>query len=293
MSSAAAREADRFGELKQAFTGALEWRLLVVWTAGTLLPTAVATIPAWRFLSRTLDHSVHASGVARHFDILAFEDVSAAFERAAPALGGAALVAASLAVLLSPLLAGASLAAARAREPLGFATLLQEGVGWYGRMFRMLVVSLLPWAAVGAVASLSFKGAHKFGQRALLESHASWTERAAWLVTLVVFVVAHASVEAGRAELAADDRLRSAWQAWLRGAQRMMRRPLLVVGLYLGVTLASAALAALLLLVRLHVTGATIGGFVAGVIATQLAVAAIGWGRASRLFALARLAAPR
>jgi hypothetical protein len=290
MTPAATRGAHRLDDLKQALGGALEWRLLVLWTLGTLVPTAVATVPAWRLFSRTFDNSAHASEIARRFDMLAFEDVGAVFEGAAPALGGATLLATLLTLLISPLLAGASLAAARAAAPIGFTALLQEGVGWYGRMFRMLMVSLLPLAAVGGLASLAFKGAHKYGRHAILESNATWALRAAWLVTILVFVIAHASVEAGRAELGADERLRSAWHAWLRGARRMMSRPLMVLGLYLGVTLAGGVVAAVLLLVRLRITGASIGGFLAGLVVAQLAVAALGWGRASRLFALARLA---
>jgi hypothetical protein len=277
-------------ELKNALAGALEWRLLVLWTLGIILPTAVATVPVWRVLSIALDKSPHASDIARRFDLLAFQDIAAAFERSGPALGGAASLATLLTFLLSPLLAGASLAAARADQPLGFAALLQEGIAWYGRMFRMLVVSLLPLAAVGAVASIAFHGAHKYGDRAIFESQATWALRGAWVVTLAVFVVVHATVEAGRAELGADDRLRSAWRAWFRGVRLMMRRPLSVVGLYLGVTLTSGLVAAVLLLIRLRLTGASVGGFFIGLVVTQLAVAALGWGRASRLFALARLA---
>jgi hypothetical protein len=49
-------------------------------------------------------------------------------------------------------------------------------------------------------------------------------------------------------------------------------------------------LAALLLAIRLQVAPATGVRFVVGLILTQLAVAAVGWGRASRLFALSELA---
>lgn len=277
-------------ELKNALAGALEWRLLVLWTLGIILPTAVATTPVWRVLSRALDRSPYASDIARRFDVLAFQDIAASFERSGPALGGATSLATLLTLLLSPLLAGASLAAARADQPLGFAALLQEGIAWYGRMFGMLVVSLPPLAAAGAVASAAFRWAHRYGDRAIFEWHATWAMRVAWVVTLAVFVVVHATVEAGRAELRADDRLRSAWRAWFRGVQLTVRRPLSVVGLYLGLTLTSGLVAAVLLLVRLRVTGADAGGFLIGLVATQLAVGALGWGRASRLFALARLA---
>jgi hypothetical protein len=143
---------------------------------------------------------------------------------------------------------------------------------------------------VGAFASLVFMGARKYGARAILESQATWAMRGAWVSTLAVLVVAHATVEAGRAELGADDRLRSAWRAWLRGVSLTMRRPLSVVGLYLGVTLTSGCVASALLLLRVRVTGGGVGVVSIGFVVTQLAVAALGWGRASRLFALVRVA---
>jgi hypothetical protein len=96
-------------------------------------------------------------------------------------------------------------------------------------------------------------------------------------------------VEAGRAELAADERLRSAWRAWIRGVRLTLRQPLPVLGRYIGATLVSLLVASVLLLIRLRLVGGSSGGFWLGFVVTQLAVAALGWGRASRLFALTTL----
>ncbi|HEY3253771.1 MAG TPA: hypothetical protein VGJ91_07480 [Polyangiaceae bacterium] len=48
-------------------------------------------------------------------------------------------------------------------------------------------------------------------------------------------------------------------------------------------------LATLLSLLRVHVSAASRTGFLIGALITQLAVASVGWGRASRLFALSAL----
>ena len=71
-----------------------------------------------------------------------------------------------------------------------------------------------------------------------------------WWAAGLLFVLAHASLEAGRGWLAADGRLRSALKAWWRGLKLLARRPFAVLSVYLGTTLLGLALAALLLLLR-------------------------------------------
>ena len=289
MSAESARHRVGFGA---ALTNALQWRLLLLFTIGIYLPTAVASVPAWRLLAQVLDHSPRARAPAARFDVLVFEDVIAAFERSRSPVGGAALVALFFAWLLWPLFAGITLAAVRAHHA-GFVALLQGALAWYGRMFRMALVSLVPLAAVGVVGTVVFKAAGRYAGRAVLESQASWAWWGAWIVTLLFFVLVHATVETGRAQLGVDGELRSAWRAWVRGIRLTFRRPFAVLGCYLGATLSSLLVAAALLVARLRVTGASAGGFLLAFALTQLAVAAIGWGRASRLFALVELCGAR
>jgi len=272
-----------------ALVNALQWRLLLLFTVGICLPTAIASVPAWRLLGQVLDHSPRAHDFGARFDVLASEDVLAAFERSRWPVGGAAEVALVFAWLVWPLLAGMTLAAVRAHHA-GFVALLQGALAWYGRMFRMALVSLVPLAAVGVVATVAFKAADRYAGRAVLESQASWAWRGAWIGTLIFFLLVHATVETGRAELGVDGGLRSAWHAWVRGVRLTFRRPFAVLGSYLGATLASWLVAAALLVARLRVTGAGPGRFLLALALTQLAVAAIGWGRASRLFSLIGLA---
>jgi hypothetical protein len=77
--------------------------------------------------------------------------------------------------------------------------------------------------------------------------------------------------------------------AWLRGTRKALRQPLQTLLLYLVPTALSLFVAALLLVLRLHLSAASRIGFSSGALVTQLAVASIGWGHASRLFALTAL----
>jgi hypothetical protein len=278
----------RWTSFGRALRTAAQWRLLVVWTVGILLPTAIASVPAWRLLAHLFDHSPRASELAQQFDILAFSDVAAAFARAASPLVGAAGLGTIVAWLIAPLLAGVTIGAGA--EPATFSALLTGGIARYGRLLRLMLVSLVPLAVTGAVAALAFKLASRYAGHALFESRASWAWRGATVVTLLVFVVLHATLEAGRARMGVDDGLRSAWRAWFGGVKLALRRPLAVLGSYLGATLAGFLIALPLLVLRFRVAGATVAGFSLAFVVTQFAVAALGWGRAARLLALVEVA---
>jgi hypothetical protein len=269
---------------------ALQWRLLTAWTVGLLLPTAMVAMPVWRTLAAALDASPLALAIARRFDMLAMEDLGVMFARVASAIGGAALLATVLAVALSPLLAGMTVAAARAPEPLGFVALAQGAAQWYGRMFRMLLISGLLFGVAAAIGGAAVYLARKWAERAILESQADGASHAAMALMIALFVLAHVTIEAARAQLAADETLRSGWHAWTRGLRLLGRRPLPLLLSYLGPMLLGLSVAALLLLVRMRLTPATVPSLVFGFVVTQLAVASIGWGRAARLFALTSLA---
>lgn len=285
------RATDAFG---YALAAALQWRLLLVWTIGLIVPTAIVAVSVRSLLGSILDYSPRSPEIARHFDLIAMSDVGASLEHGGgAAVSGAAMVAMMITLLLSPFLTGMTIAALRAERPLGFLALVQGADAWLGRMFRMLLVSLIPLGVVAGLATAAFKIAGKHAQKAILESQADRASSVATIVTLLLFVIVHATIEAGRAELATDEQLRSAWRAWFRGVKRTIERPLAVLGLYLGPTLVAFAVALVLVLVRVRVTPSSGGKWVIAFIITQLAVAAIGWGRASRLFALASITKPR
>jgi len=274
-----------------ALTGALQWRLLVVWVVGLLTPAAMLGLPLFHTIGGVFDFSPHAAEIARRFDILAIEDLGVVIGRSIGAVRGAVMASMLLTLALTPLLAGVTLAAAGARRPLGFVELLQGGVAWYFRMLRLLLVSLVPLGVlVGGLSAAAYAVAHKHAEKALTQTSAENGSTWALVLTLVVFVLVHATVEAARAQYLADERLRSGWRAWARGVRQLARRPLAVLALYVGPSLVGLVVAAVLLLLRIRITAASFGGFVVGLLLVQLAVAAVGWGRASRLFALAALA---
>jgi hypothetical protein len=273
-----------------ALQAARDYRLLTLWTLAMLLPTALAVIPFWRALANELDHSPRAAQVAQAFDLIVAQDLINRLAPAGAALGGAGMLSMVVALLSWPLLTGMVLTLDSDRRPGGFAQLLQGAVGWYSRAARVGLWSIIPLAAAAALGNWATTAAEGYAKRAVLESNATLASHTAILVTALLLLLVFVSIDAARAELGADPELRQAWRAWLRGLRQLRARPLSVFGLYLAPTLAGLLLAAALLALRLQVAPITGVRFVVGVILTQLAVAAIGWGRASRLFALSALA---
>src|SRR5262249_23751224 len=139
-------------------------------------------------------------------------------------------------------------------------------------------------------STAAFAMAKKHAEKALTQTSAESGSTWAMVLTLVVFVLVHATVEAARAQYLADERLRSGWRAWARGVRQLVRQPVAVLTLYVGPSLVGLVVAAALLLVRVRISAASFVGFLVGFVLVQLAVAAVGWGRASRLFALSALA---
>ncbi|MEW9623689.1 hypothetical protein [Rhodanobacter geophilus] len=281
-----------FGALFSAMGAALQWRLLLLWLLLMLLPATVVALPLWRSLADLLDHSVHAEAWARQFDPLMFGDAAFALGGHAAWLGGAAMLGLVLALLLSPFLDGMAVGSGRAARNLGFGALLQNGWIEYGRMFRVMLWSLLPYAVVVAVAGAAMHMADRHAEQAVLEAQAdAWSHGAHW-VLLVVFVLAQAIVESSRAAFIADTGLRSATRAFGRGFMQLLRRPLKTLLFYLLVSVLGLAIAAALGIARIHTT-AVDGGFWLALLLSQLVVVVIAWMRVARLFALARLARSR
>lgn len=273
-----------------ATRGALQWRLLLWWALLLLLPTLAATLPLWQLLSASLDHSVHAARLAERLDMIAFSDLVVTLrERYAPAAGAGGGVGLVLALLLSPLLSGMAIAASRTVQPLRAGALLAAGAHEYLRLARMLVWSAIPLGAAAIVAGLAWRAAGHTAATALLEADADRAEQLAPLATGALLLLAHATVDVGRAVLAADRRRTSAIIAWADGCRLLLRRPLALLGTYLAVTAAGLLLAALVAFARVHVPALGTAGTVGAVALAQLAVVVLGWMRAARLFALAVL----
>lgn len=274
-----------------AARSALQWRLLLWWAILLLLPTFVATLPVWQLLGDNLDQSVYAARLAERLDLIAVSDLSSALrEHYASAIGSGATVALILTLLLSPLLSSMSLAAARARDRLGFMALLAAGAQGYGRMLRLMFVAIIPLGIAGALSGLAFHLADKSAESALLEGDALHASHLALAVTALLVLLAHASVDSARALLGNDRRRRSAFVAWWGGCRLLVRRPLAVLGTYLVISLVGLAIAALLAYARMHVPALGAGGTLGALVLAQLLVLVLGWTRSARLFALMTVA---
>lgn len=271
---------------------ALQWRLLLLWAACLLAPTLLITLPLLRILGLSMDHSVSAAALAQELDLSTLADLLANFRRAGATFPIAVMEALILTLLLSPLLSGMAMSAARAGKPQGFGTLFMGGLHEYWRMARMLALAVIPLGLAAVLGAAAMSEAAKHNRTLVLEAEADSVRLLAMLVAFLLLVLAHATIDAGRAALALDRRRNSVLMAWLDGCKLLLRRPLATLGAYLAITLAGLAVAAALSLARIHLPQAGVAGFIGAFVLTQLIVMAFGWMRTARLFALVEVARP-
>jgi hypothetical protein len=269
---------------------AFQWRLLLLWLVLLLLPVAVAALPLMQALGDLIDHSTHAHAWARQFDATMFGDVLQALGQQHGTLHGALMGSLLLAVLLLPWLNGMVVASGRSGRTLGFGSLLQGGLLEYGRMFRLLLWSLLPYAAAFELVQLCLDKADDRSDLATLESQAMFVQHIAWWLSGLAIVIAQAWVESARAAFIADGGLRSATLAMLRGLMQLLRRPFSTLLSYLLITVIGFAIALVLGLARAHTLAVGVHGLLLSFLLSQLVVVTLGWTRIARLFALADVA---
>ena len=277
--------------LKHASRAALQWRLLLLWLAAVLLPTAVLALPFWRALAPALDYSVRAPELARALDMLALTDLFNEVRRNAVAVQAGALVALAMALLLSPFLSGAIVTAGRAPHTATLRELVAGGVSEYPRMLRMLLWAAVPLGAALALGLSLADAAGDYAARAVRESDAALWQNAATLGALLLVALANLTLDAGRAQLAIDRRRTSAVKAWWWGVQLLLRRPGAMLGSYALLTVAGLLLAGLLAVARLQVQASNGWLLLAAFVLAQLVALAVAWMRTARLFALMSLSA--
>lgn len=269
---------------------ALQWRMLLLWTSALLLPALLVAVPGWLFLQAQTAHVMDAGAIASGADVPRLLAVASAAEDVMPALSGSVILSALVALLLSPFLAGMVAASIRSGRVLGFGELIRGGLAEYGPMLRMLLWSVLPLGiAIGIGAGL-IGALSSDADSAVLASSTESRARIGMLVLAVLFVLAHATVESGRAILGVNGQSRSAVRAWWRGVKLLLRRPLPVLGICLLTLLLGLAVAAAFLLLRQHVDRSGIGGALVAFVLAQLAVATLCWSRIARLYGLAAVA---
>ena len=288
MSKHVSRRVD-LGAVARAPLAAMQWRLLLLWVLLLLLPTAVVSLPLWRSLSGLLDHSVQVPAWAAQFSPVMIGDTMSALSDNSGWLGGVALLGLLLTLLLSPFLNGMVIGSGRAGRVLGFSHLLQCGIVEYGRMFRLMLWSVLPYAVMAALIGVVFGAVDRIDARAVLESEADRASHMALWLAVLLFVLAQAMVESGRAAFIADSSLRSATRAFGRGFMQLLRRPFSTLLSYLLISLVGYAIALAIGLGRVHTPAVGVGGLVLAILLAQLVVLVLGWVRVARLFALAEV----
>lgn len=286
MSATISTRASGLTILARASRAALQWRLLLLWAGLLLIPTIIAVLPVWRTLGASLDHAVHGPALAQRLDLTSIADLLADASRNGAAIGQAAIAAIVLTLLLSPLLSGLVATAARAPAPAGFGPLLTGAFSEYGRMLRMLLWSIVPLGVALAIGAGALKLADRHAAKAILEADADLARHLALLLTGVLFLLACATLDAGRAALAVDRRRTSAVKAWWRGLAMLRRRPLASLAIYFVITVLGLALYGLLGVARLNLAAPDPLAIAAGFLVTQLAALVLAWMRSARLFAL-------
>lgn len=279
-----------YGPLFRAPFVAMQWRLLLLWLILLALPTAVISLPLWSSLRGLLDHSVHASAWAGSFNAMMFGDVLSALGRDGAALRGASLAALLLTIVLLPLLNGMVVAAGRAARSLGFGHLLQSASIEYGRMFRLMLWSLLPYAVAFGLAAWAFYMAGEHAEKATLASTATLGNNVALWAAVVVFVLAHAVMESARGAFVADIGLRSATRAFGRGVAQLFRRPLSTLLTYVLISAIGYLIVLAISYGRVRTPVIGLGGTALALLLSQLMVLVIGWTHVARVFCMARVA---
>lgn len=267
---------------------AMQWRLLLLWVLLLLIPTAIVSLPFWRALSGTIDHSIHAQAWATQFSMSMFGDAMSAI-KGSSWLNALALLAMLFTVLMSPFLNGMVVGSGRAGRSLGFSHLLQCGIVEYGRMFRLMLWSILPYAIMGFLIGVAMHVASDIGDKAVLQSRADSASHIAIFVAVVLFVLAQAIIESSRAAFIVDTSLRSATRALGRGFMQLLRRPFSTLLSYLLISGIGYAIALALGVGRINTPALGVVGLVLAIALAQLIVLVIGWVRVARLFALAEV----
>jgi len=131
---------------REAFARGAQWRYLLVYVVGTLIPALVLCAPVHGFLEALFDHSTHESELVPALDSAAFlEVIKQLGVPEAPDLHGATHTMALIALLLvGPALAGAAAVVAGHDAPPRIRELLAGAGAYYPRMLRMVFVSIVP-----------------------------------------------------------------------------------------------------------------------------------------------------
>lgn len=277
--------------LRRSLRRGLQWRLLLLWWASLLVPSALVAMPAFAFLRGQLDHSPGAARNVAWLEGATLIELLRQLGEPGPAAslgwGTAAAVVCVLAV--SPFVAGATVAAARSDEVSRLGALMAGGGALYGRMLRTLLAGLVPLGLGSAAAAGLFRLAARASERATTESAARRDLVVAAVCAAAVLFVLQLVVEAARAQFAADPGRRSAVLALWGGARLLLRRPARALAVGAVGAMAGLGAALVLMALRLQIVQSGPAGIALAWLMAQAAQVAVGWGRATRILGLAEL----
>ena len=276
--------------LMAALAAGLRWRVLLWSLIALAVPTLIALLPIWTSLQSQFAYSPKSAAIAAMDDLPLMIEGLRGMSEQLTGITLAGMVATAITLLLSPWLTGMVVASIRARRSLGMGELAHGGLSEYGRMFRTLLWSIIPMGIAIGVGAAIFVALGKRAEGAILASEAARASNIGMGVIAVLALFAHATVEAGRGWIAADIGLRSVIRAWWRGLKLVLSRPLASLIVYLGTAIAGYGLALVFAWLRTKTGGAGMGGFVLGLIVTQLLVAMLAYARIARLHGFAVLA---
>ncbi len=272
---------------------AADWRYLLLFVIGVLLPTSLLLMPVLSFLGSLFDTSPLAADLVGTLPSGPFiEVVRQLGEAPAAAIGPGLRASLLIAALFAPALAAATVALAGTSPTHGALPLraLLGAVGeLYPRMVRTAVVSLLPLGVAGALVAATMHFTDQAKERAVVESSASRFTLITTLVAVLLVWLANVTVDAARAHFAAEPERRSALLAWWSGLKLTARKPLAVLGVSLITTLLGVGLAALVTAIRLRVPQTGSGSIAVTFVVAQIAVLPLAWSRAARVIGLADL----
>jgi hypothetical protein len=277
--------------LMAALAAGLRWPVLLWWLIALAVPALIALLPIWTGLQSQFAYSPKSAAIAAMDDLPLMIEGLRGMSGQLQGISLAGMVATAISLLLSPWLTGMVVVSIRAGRSLGMGELAHAGLSEYGRMLRMLLWSIIPMGIAIAVGAAIFAALGKQAENAILASEAARASYIGMGVIAVLAFFAHATVEAGRGWMAADIGLRSVIRAWWRGLKLVLSRPLASLGVYLGTAIAGYGLALVFAWLRLKTGGPGTGGFVLGLIVTQLLVAMLAYARIARLHGFAILAA--
>jgi hypothetical protein len=271
-----------------AFRRGAQWRYLLVYVVGTLIPSLVLCASVHGFLETLFDHSTREAELVPALDSAALFDVLKQLTAPeGPDLHGAmhTMVLTAL-FLVGPALAGAAALVADRDTPPRIRDLLAAAGAYYPRMLRMVFVSIVPLGIAIALSGAILHFARRSEAHAVLESDATRTAVIAGIGVAVLVWLAQSTVEVGRAVLVAEPERRSAFLAWWRGVRFFVRRLPSVLGLCAVTTLVALAIAFALTALRLRLTVTGPALIAMEFLVAQGAIAVLGWGRSSRLAGL-------